>query len=58
MKCPICSGRMKYMYKPDIQCHCRGTCGLIIRVCNSDYENKLMEVVSLMTANDLVIKGS
>ena len=52
MQCPICNGRIKSMYKPDLQYHCRGRCGLIIRVCGADYENKLTEMVIRLT-NDV-----
>ena len=36
MKCPVCKSRIKTMYKPDKQYHCRGRCGLIIRFGNAD----------------------
>lgn len=52
MKCPICGGRIKSMYKPDLQFHCRGVCGLIIRVGDSSYENKLTETVSRLTNDE------
>ena len=41
-KCPLCGSPIKMMLKPDKQWHCRGVCGLIVRVQNSDFEEKLV----------------
>lgn len=48
MECPICDCYMRSMTKPSgLQWHCRGRggCGLILRVQNDDYEQKLTEFV-------------
>ena len=42
-KCPLCGSPIKMMFKPDQQLHCRGVCGLIVRVQNSDFEEKLVK---------------
>ena len=45
MICPICGGRIKVMEKPDPQYHCRGECGLILRVQSESFYDKLKELV-------------
>ena len=41
MKCFICGGRVKKMDKNNTEYHCRGECGLILRLQNSIYEKDL-----------------
>jgi len=43
--CPICGRRLKRVYKPELQYHCRGKCGLILRLQNSDFEKLLSSFV-------------
>jgi len=51
MKCPICNGRMKSMLKPDTQFHCRGECGLILRIQNEQYVDRLENMINALQDN-------
>lgn len=44
-RCPVCGSRMKEMYKPELTIECRKTCGLIVRVQNNEYDDKLRDWV-------------
>ncbi len=55
MECPICGSNMKPMYKPEIQWHCRGFCGLIIK-CEEKYSMQIEEKILNRIGNTAITK--